>query len=59
MLIVGHIGYTVGAAWALEAATRRKTEADYRAVAVMAMAPDIIDRALFIFALSGIGTLKY
>ena len=51
MLIAGHIGYTVGAVWTLKALTRSDTSADYRAVAVMALAPDIIDRALFIFAL--------
>lgn len=51
MLILGHIGYTVGAAWALDTLTRRETRIDYRAVALMAMAPDIIDRALFVFAL--------
>jgi hypothetical protein len=51
MLILGHIGYTVGAAWALDTLTRRETKADYRAVALMAVVPDIIDRALFVFAL--------
>jgi hypothetical protein len=51
MLILGHIGYTVGAGWALDTLTRRDTRADYRAVALMAMAPDIIDRALFMFLL--------
>ena len=30
---------------------RRESSADYRAVAVMAIAPDIIDRALFVFVL--------
>ena len=51
MLIVGHVGYTIGAVWALKALHRSDTSTDYRAVAVMAVAPDIIDRALFIFAL--------
>ena len=51
MLLIGHLGYTVGAAWAFEAATHRETSPDYRAVAVMAMAPDIVDRTLFIFIL--------
>jgi hypothetical protein len=51
MLILGHIGYTVGAAWALDTLTRREIKADYRAVALMAVLPDIIDRVLFVFAL--------
>jgi len=56
MLILGHIGYTVGAVWALDTLTRRETKADYRAVALMAMAPDIIDRALFVFALPSVSS---
>ena len=51
MLIIGHVGYTVGAAWAFETATRRETSVDYRVVAIMAMAPDIVDRTIFIFIL--------
>jgi hypothetical protein len=51
MLVLGHIGYTVGAAWALDSLTHRETQIDYRALALMAMTPDIIDRALFVFIL--------
>ena len=51
MLIAGHVGYTVGAVWALKALTKSDASADYRAVAVMALAPDFMDRALFVFAL--------
>jgi len=51
MLLAGHIGYTVGAVWALKALTRSNTSADYRAVGVMAITPDIVDRTLFIFIL--------
>ena len=51
MLVLGHIGYTVGAAWALDSLTHRETQIDYRALALMTMAPDIIDRALFVFIL--------
>lgn len=50
MLLLGHMGYTVGATWVL-ATGRRETSPDYRAVALMAIAPDIIDRALFVFIL--------
>ena len=53
MLIIGHIGYTVGAAWALRGVNQRVPPPDYRAVALMAMAPDIIDRTLFVFILPG------
>ena len=51
MLILGHIGYTVGAAWALRSAKQHMPSADYRTVALMAMAPDIIDRTLFVLVL--------
>ncbi|MDP2948057.1 MAG: hypothetical protein Q8P22_00775 [Chloroflexota bacterium] len=51
MLLLGHIGYTVGAVATLEGAARGRLSVDYRAVAVMSLAPDIIDRGLFVFAL--------
>lgn len=51
MLLLGHMGYTVGAAWAFQTTTRRETSADYRLVALMAIAPDIVDRAIFVLFL--------
>ena len=51
MLIIGHVGYSVGAAWAFGSATHRKTPIDFRAVAVMSLVPDIIDRFLFVFVI--------
>ena len=51
MLLIGHIGYTVGAAWAFKSVKRCEASPDYRAVALMAITPDIIDRVLFVFIL--------
>lgn len=51
MLIIGHVGYTLGSVWALESATHRENPIDFRAIALMSMAPDIIDRILFVFVL--------
>ncbi|MDA1127898.1 MAG: metal-dependent hydrolase [Chloroflexi bacterium] len=51
MLLIGHMGYTVGAAWAIESAARKEIAVDYRAIALMAIAPDIIDRVIFVFIL--------
>ena len=51
MLLVSHVGYCLGAAWALSKATSREPANDYRVLAAMAIAPDIIDRSLFVFAM--------
>ncbi len=51
MLGAAHVGYTMGAAWLAEKLVRSERRLDYRGVAVAALAPDIIDRALFVFAL--------
>ena len=51
MLLGAHVGYCLGAAWALSKATSRESANDYRVLAAMAIAPDIIDRALFVFAM--------
>lgn len=51
MLILGHIGFTVGGCWLAEKVVPTHASVDYRAVAVMALAPDIIDRFLFVFVL--------
>jgi len=47
VLLLGHVGYTVGGGWA----TQRlgvKRHIDFRLLALMAILPDIIDRSLFL-----------
>ncbi len=51
MLLGSHVGHSLGAAWAMGAADGKEPTRDYRAVATMAIAADIIDRTLFVFAL--------
>ena len=51
MLILAHVGYTVGVTLVADAKTQRRLSPDYRLIAIMAIAPDIIDRALFVFVL--------
>ena len=51
MLLATHVGYSLGAAWAMGAADGKESTRDYRAVATMAIAADIIDRTLFMSAL--------
>ncbi len=46
MLLLGHVGYTVGGGW-LAQRLRLKNPADFRLLALMAISPDIIDRALY------------
>ena len=51
MLGVAHLGYTVGAAWLAEKLRPDEPRLDYRGVAAAAIAADLIDRGLFVFAL--------
>ncbi|MCH7745383.1 MAG: metal-dependent hydrolase [Chloroflexi bacterium] len=51
MLILAHVGYTVGVTLAADVKTQRRLTPDYRLMAIMSIAPDIIDRALFVFVL--------
>ena len=51
MLLLGHLGITVGVAYGLERAWRRSPRWDYRLVLVGAVLPDLIDKPL---ALAGI-----
>lgn len=50
MLIIGHVGYTVGGAWAAQRAFL-KQPIDLRLVAFMSLLPDLVDRALYAFVL--------
>ena len=47
MLLLGHVGYTVGAGWTAQR-LGLKNRVDFRLLAFMAILPDIIDRSLFI-----------
>lgn len=51
MLILGHVGYTVGGGWAAQR-LRLKNPVDFRLLALMALLPDIIDRALYLFIIT-------
>ena len=52
MLLLAHIGYTTGAVRiSQEFALRRSL--DYRLVVLMAILPDVIDRALYTFVIPG------
>ena len=51
MLGVAHPGYSVGAAWLVEKLHSDELRLDYRGVAAAAIAADVIDRGLFVFAL--------
>lgn len=47
MLLLGHVGYTVGGGWAAQRLGLRN-RVDFRLLAFMAILPDIIDRSLFL-----------
>lgn len=51
MLILAHVGYTVGVTLVADVKAQRRLSPDYRLIAIMAIAPDIIDRALFVLVL--------
>ncbi len=46
MLLLAHVGYTVGGGWVAQR-LRFKNPLDFRLVALMAVFPDIVDRALY------------
>ncbi len=50
MLLLAHVGYTVGGGWAAQR-LRLKNPVDFRLLAVMAVSPDIIDRTLYVLIL--------
>ncbi len=50
MLLLGHVGYTVGGGWAAQH-LGLKNSVDFRLLAFMAILPDIIDRSLFLVVL--------
>ena len=50
MLVAAHVGYTVGALWQAQKRILRRP-IDFRLIALMALLPDLIDRALYIFVL--------
>lgn len=51
MLGAAHVGYTLGACWVADKLIPGKRHIDYRAVAVAALAPDIMDRLLYAFVM--------
>lgn len=50
MLLLGHVGYTVGGGWAAQR-LRLKNPVDFRLLAFMALFPDIIDRGLYLLVI--------
>lgn len=50
MLLLGHVGYTVGGGWAVRRLGGKKP-VDFRVLAFIAILPDIIDRSLFLVVL--------
>ena len=50
MLLLAHVGYTVGGGWAAQR-LRLKNPVDFRLLALMAVLPDIVDRALYILVI--------
>ena len=52
MLLLAHLGYTTAAVGVSEK-LNLKRHLDYRLVALMAILPDVVDRALYVFALPG------
>ena len=47
VLLLGHVGYSVGGGWVAQR-LRINSSIDFRPLAVMALLPDIVDRALYI-----------
>jgi hypothetical protein len=52
LLILAHVGYTTGAVGISQKFALRRP-LDYRLVVLMAMLPDVIDRALYVFVIPG------
>lgn len=50
MLGAAHVGYTIGAYWVADKLIPGKRHIDYRGIAGAALAADIVDRLLFVFA---------
>ena len=50
MLLLGHVGYTVGGGWVAQR-LRLKNPVDFRLLAFMALFPDIIDRWLYLLVI--------
>src|SRR3989304_152204 len=50
MLLLGHVGYTVGGGWVAQR-LRLKNPVDFRLLTFMALFPDIIDRGLYLLIL--------
>lgn len=48
MLVLAHVGYTVGGGWAAQR-LRVRNAVDFRLLAFMAIFPDVVDRALYVF----------
>ena len=51
MLGAAHAGYTLGVCWVADKLIPGKRNVDYRGIAVAALAPDIVDRMLYVFAM--------
>lgn len=51
MLGAAHVGYTLGVCWVADKLIPGKRHIDYRGIAGAALAADIVDRLLFVFAM--------
>jgi len=54
LLLLAHIGYTTGAVGMSQKFALRRP-LDYRLVVLMAILPDVVDRALYVFVIPGAG----
>jgi hypothetical protein len=52
MLLLGHIGFTLGAWGLIGRINHRSRHIDYRVLTLCALAPDLIDRFLFVFIIT-------
>ena len=52
MLGAAHVGYTLGVCLVADKLIPGKRHIDYRGIAVAALAPDIVDRLLYVFAMT-------
>ena len=52
MLLLGHVGYSIGATWAWNSRKPVTQTLDYRLAGLAAIGPDIVDRIIFVFLLS-------
>lgn len=51
VLGAAHVGYTLGVCWVADKLIPGKRRLDYRGIAAAALAPDIVDRLLYVFAM--------